>query len=170
MPSDTTPSRTKKRGGTRRLGDLARPLLTPAFRRQGFAQQEIVTRWREIVGPLLGKRSVPERLNFPRSQRRGGTLSVLVESAFALEFQHLTPQVLDRVNTYYGYAAVEKLVIRQGPLPRERRTAAKPETELSEKAAAELQADLADMKPGPARDSLARLGKRLLADAEKQGS
>ncbi len=170
MAADRSPSEKAKKRGIRRLGDVARPLLTPALRKQGFAQHEIVTRWRDIVGPLLGGRSVPERLHFPRGSRKGGTLTVRVDSAFALEFQHLTPQVLDRVNTYYGYGAVEKLAIRQGPIPRPPGSKPRKQAKLTSEMKTDLEETLAEMKPGPTRDSLNRLGQRLLGNAPKPRS
>ena len=157
----------KRASGPRSYGDVARKLLTPALRRQGFAQHEIVTRWSTIVGALLGSKSIPERLKFPSQERRGGTLFVRVESAFALEFQHLTPQILDRVNTYYGYTAVEKVVIRQGVLPahvrkRTESAHANPQDTMSQDAKKDLEDMLTDIPPGPLRDSLTRLGQQLL--------
>ncbi len=152
--------------GPRRFGDLARPLLSPALRRQGFAQNEIVTRWREVVGPLLASRSMPERLRFPQGERIDGTLFIRVESSFALEFQHLTPQILDRVNTFYGYRAVSRLVMKQGPLPRAAVRRPKAEAPLSPSAETGLRDSLEGLKPGPVKDALARLGRRLLADGK----
>jgi hypothetical protein len=153
--------------GPRRFGDLAKPLLSPALRRQGFAQQEIVTRWRDVVGPLLAARSMPERLRFPQGERADGTLFIRVESSFALEFQHLTPQILDRVNTFYGYRAVARLVMKQGPIPRPpppRGGTAKP---LDAAAETGLRDSLEALKPGPLKDALGRLGRRLLADEKE---
>jgi hypothetical protein len=152
--------------GPRRFGELARPLLSPALRKQGFAQNEIVTRWRDVVGPLLAARSMPERLRFPQGERSGGTLFIRVESSFALEFQHLTPQILERVNTFYGYRAVAKLVMKQGPIPRPAAKAAKPEKPLGPDEAAGLDHSLAGLRPGPVKDALARLGRRLLAEGK----
>jgi hypothetical protein len=43
---------------------------------------------------------------------------IRVESAFALELQHLAPTVIDRVNTYYGWRCIGKLVLKQGPVRR----------------------------------------------------
>lgn len=152
--------------GPRRFGDLARPLLSPALRKQGFAQNEIVTRWREVVGALLASRSMPERLRFPQGERIDGTLFIRVESSFALEFQHLTPQILERVNTFYGYRAVAKLVMKQGPIPRPAARPAAAEKPLPAETQAGLESSLEGMKPGPLKDALNRLGRRLLADGE----
>ena len=40
------------------------PLLSPALRKQGFAQNEIVTRWREVVGPLLAEEAAQLQADF----------------------------------------------------------------------------------------------------------
>ena len=152
--------------GPRRFGDLARPLLSPALRKQGFAQNEIVTRWREVVGPLLASRSMPERLRFPQGERIDGTLFIRVESSFALEFQHLTPQILERVNRFYGYRAVVKLVMKQGPIPRPAVRPAAAEKPLAGEAEAGLERSLEGLKPGPLKDALNRLGRRVLADGK----
>ncbi|MDX1580648.1 MAG: DUF721 domain-containing protein, partial [Alphaproteobacteria bacterium] len=93
----------RRHSGPRPLASLTRRMTEPAFRRQGFAQQDIVTRWAQIVGPALGETSLPEKLNFPPGKRRGGTLIVRVEGGMALELQHLAPQVIERVNSYFGY-------------------------------------------------------------------
>lgn len=86
--------------------------------KRGFSQTEILSRWPTIVGPLLGEHSCPERLTFEREKASGATLLVRVEGAFGLELQHLSPQVIDRINTYFGYRAVARLSILQGPLPK----------------------------------------------------
>ena len=103
------------------LSKLAKGLIDPLMRKQGFARQEIVTKWESVVGDTIARHSQPERISFPRNARKGGTLFVRVEGAFALELQHHSVEILDRLNTYFGYAAVEKMVIRQGPLIRQAR-------------------------------------------------
>lgn len=165
MRTSSKPARKAPRhaSGPRSYGDVARKLLTPALRRQGFAQHEIVTRWQTIVGPLLAAKSVPERLRFPANERRGGTLFVRVESAFALEFQHLTPQILERVNSYYGYTAVEKVVIRQGVLPTTVNRIPDSAPHMTQAAEKDLHDMLDGVPPGPLRDSLTRLGLHVLA-------
>jgi hypothetical protein len=46
----------------------------------------------------------------------GGVLTVKAEGAIALEIQHLAPQIIDRLNSYYGHAAISRLNIIQGPV------------------------------------------------------
>ena len=122
-----------------------------------------MTRWAEIVGPSLGATSLPEKLSFPPGKRRGGTLIVRVEGGIALELQHLTPQVIERVNAYFGYGAVEKIVIRQGPLPPRIRERARRTKKLSPEDEASLENELSDTKDTRLRQALKSLGGAILS-------
>ena len=107
----------------RSLAATLRKVTGPVFRKRGFAQQEMVTRWSTIVGPAVAEHSQPERIQFSRDERDGGVLHIRADGGFALELQHLEPILLERVNAYFGYRAVGKVAIKQGPLnrPPERR-------------------------------------------------
>ena len=116
----------RRAGGMRHLAALLPRLTRPALGKRGFAEGGIVADWPDIVGPDLAAASLPERLAFSRGARRDGTLHVRVSGALALELQHLEPMVVERINGYFGYRAVARLRIRQGPIPRSRRRQAPP--------------------------------------------
>lgn len=88
-----------------------------AFRRYGFTASAIISHWAEIVGPAYARHSMPEGLSFPHGKRSGGTLRVLVTGAFAPMLRHVEPQVVERANRFFGYAAVTRLALRHGDLP-----------------------------------------------------
>ncbi len=88
-----------------------------AFRKRGFARREILTRWPAIVGDMMARYTCPERLQFGRDRNEGATLVVRASSGFATELQHLHPMVIERINGFFGYQAVERLTIVQAPLP-----------------------------------------------------
>jgi hypothetical protein len=50
-----------------------------AFRRYGFIQSSVVSRWREIVGVRYAAVSAPELIRFPPGKKSGGTLVLGVE-------------------------------------------------------------------------------------------
>ncbi len=106
-----------RRGRLAKLSRTASGLVSKAVRARGFAEAEIVTRWGRIVGPNLARSTVPVRLVFPRGERRGATLHVRAESAFAPLLQQRSGVVLELVNRYLGYAAVTRLEVRHGPIP-----------------------------------------------------
>lgn len=106
-----------RRGGVAKLSRASSALVSKAVRAKGFAEAEIVTRWGRIVGAELARATVPVRLVFPRGERRGATLHVRAESAFSPVLQQRSGVVLELVNRYLGYAAVDRLEVRHGPLP-----------------------------------------------------
>ena len=102
--------------GRQPIGVLVRRALGPSFGRRGFSRAEILIRWPAIVGAGLARHACPERLTAPR-RAGGGTLRVRVEGGFATELQHLETEVIERINSYFGYRAVARLALVQGPLP-----------------------------------------------------
>lgn len=98
----------------RAAGDLIGAVGGQSFRRFGFVQSAIVSRWPEIVGARYAKVSSPESIRFPAGKKSGGTLTLLVEGAYAPLIQHLGSAIIERVNTFFGYRAVERLSFRQG--------------------------------------------------------
>jgi hypothetical protein len=98
----------------RAAGELVGAIGDPSFRRFGFVQGSIVSRWAEIVGERYAKVSSPESIRFPAGKKAGGVLTLLVDGAHAPLIQHLTPMIVERVNRFFGYAAINRIVFRQG--------------------------------------------------------
>ena len=96
------------------VGSLLPAVGGVAFKRFGFAQAQLLGRWREVVGPVYARWSVPDSLRFPHGKKAGGTLTIRVEGPFSTQLQHVTPQIIERVNRIFGYAAVERIRLVQG--------------------------------------------------------
>ena len=99
---------------------------------------------------------MPHRLDFPRGRRDGGVLHLRVEPADALELQHETPRILERINGHYGYRAVERLKLVQVPRPH-RRPARR--SALTPTDAAGLDEAVSGVDDAELRRRLARLGE-----------
>ncbi len=108
------PART---GRVRAVADMLPDIGGAAFRRFGFVQSSIVSRWGEIVGVRYAEVSAPESIRFPVGKRSDGVLTLMVDSAHAPMLQHVTPAIIERVNRFFGYAAVARVTLRQGSLP-----------------------------------------------------
>ena len=98
----------------RSAGELVGKVGDTSFRRFGFIQGSIVSRWSEIVGERYARVSSPESIRFPTGRKAGGALTLLVEGAHAPLIQHLAPIIIERVNAFFGYAAVNRVVFKQG--------------------------------------------------------
>jgi hypothetical protein len=108
-----------RQGRARAAGELIGDVGAVAFRRFGFIQASVVSRWSEIVGERYAKVSTPESIRFPAGKKSGGILNIVVQGAHAPLMQHLAPVIVERVNRFFGYHAVAKLAFRQGaPLDR----------------------------------------------------
>ncbi len=119
-PTPKAPPKTPdvKRGGpARAVADLLPDVGGAAFRRFGFVQSAVVSRWAEIVGPRYAAVSAPESIKFPHGKRAEGTLTLVVRGAHGPMMQHITPEIIDRVNRFFGYPAIARVAIRQGDVP-----------------------------------------------------
>ena len=101
-------------GGAKSVGDLMPQVGRTAFRRYGFVQSSVVTRWPEIVGPEHAKVCAPEAIRFPPGERSDGILQLVVAGGHAPIIQHVIPEIIERVNRFFGYRAVAKVKLRQG--------------------------------------------------------
>lgn len=121
--------------GARPIGAFAPRALDPAARARGFATTTLLSEWPAIVGAELAEFTMPDRVVWPRRRddgddepprgRRGdGAVLVLrVEGPRAIEVQHRSGQILERVNTYFGYRAVVEMRILQAPVARQAKAA-----------------------------------------------
>ncbi len=98
------------------LNALVSKMVRQALWRRGFSEPALVTQWASIAGAALAARTAPLRIVFPRRERTGGTLHVKVDGPFAVELQHVAPLVVERVNAYYGFAALDRLALHQAPV------------------------------------------------------
>ncbi len=152
------------------LADLVDLCLGPSMAARGFAQANIVAAWPDIVGAQLSLFSRPVKIDWRK--RRGsydpddtsgpGALVVQVESAFALDIQHLSPVILERINAHYGWRCIDRLVLKQGPVSRPSPPVrkARPLTEGETEFIDDATKDVTDEK---LRSALAHLGQAVLS-------
>lgn len=134
----------------------------PVFGRHGFAEGALVTDWPAIVGAAIAHFTLPVRIRFPAKERSDGTLIVKVASgAFALEMQHLEPLIIDKINGYFGWNAVARLKLIQGPLPETAKRRPPPAEPPPLPADSPTAINLARVEDPDLREALARLGRRI---------
>jgi len=148
-----------KRSYPKPLAELVSVCVADVFRRQGFTSCEIVTHWDDIVGSEIAALAEPIRMQRVRSrdpdEAPPATLVLRVEGPAALEIQHMSGVILERVNRYLGWQAVDRLALRQAPLTRRRRP---PRPKIDEGAAAAIAAQMTGIADERLRSALGRLG------------
>jgi len=126
------------KSGPRAIGSFVAKALDPAARARGFATTALLSDWPAIVGRELAQFTMPDRVLWPRRRDEedgdkpkkghradGATLVLRIEGPRAIEVQHRAGQILERVNSYFGYRAVTEMRFLQAPIARAQRPEAK---------------------------------------------
>ncbi len=161
--------------------DALFPKLTKQiFENFGFSTARLIADWPAIVGPDLANATLPEKLKWPKGspnfldepetvgnfkqQPKGATLVLRVEGPRSIEVQFSTGQIIERINSYFGYRAVTGLRIIQAPVPK---APPKP-VKLEEIDASDLTQDLPKIKDQALRDALYRMAQGVKAVNNKK--
>ena len=143
------------------MARLLGAILDPAARRRGFAEASLLADWATIVGPALARRCQPVRVDHAPGRRSGGTLLLQVGSGVALEIQHQAPQLIERINTYFGHRAVRQIRLLQMPRPPAPSPPQPALRLLSPQAEAKLAASVTDVPDESLREALLALGRTM---------
>ena len=141
--------------GPRSLAALLPDLLRPALRRRSPAAAHLTADWEAVVGPAIAALSQPRRLF-------SGTLSIAASGTAALELQHLSVALMERINAHLGHKAVSRLRFVQTLDTAPRRLPAPPP-----RASAAAAAAVSHLPDGPLREALQRLGNTVLAGQQR---
>lgn len=148
--------------GPRLLSKTVPQVAGKVLGKRGLAFGALITEWPSIVGQQMASRTQPEKLIFPRGQREDATLHLRAAGAIALELQHLEPQILERINSFFGYRAVARLRLVAGvliPPTGPRPPAVKP---LSAEQEDRLSTTLASVDDPDLRETLERFGRAVM--------
>ena len=145
--------------GARPIAELMPEVGRTAFRRFGFVQSSVVTRWPEIVGERHARVCAPESIRFPIGEKVDGILQLVVVPAHAPLINHVVPEIIERVNRFFGYSAVARVKLRQGevkPPPAQNRPSAPPSVRPIPLELGESLRDIGDPELRSVLESLAR--------------
>lgn len=161
VKGQTAPRRYERpRGGAARsVAELMPEVGRTAFRRFGFIQSSVVTRWPEIVGARHARICSPEAIRFPPGEKANGILELVVVPAHAPLLSHVTPEIIERVNRFFGYSAVARVKLRQGvvrPPTEHHRPAAPPSLKPIPMELGDSLRDIGDPELRTVLESLAR--------------
>jgi len=134
----------------------------------------LLDHWREIVGEDYAQNTAPVKIVFPKgkkldekwaSRRSGGTLHIRLPQGLTMEFSFLTDTIRARINGFFGYSAIEKVVFE--PFYPEKPPVLAPEAPpLSAEAKESLAEDTKDIDNDELRDLLQQLGESMLSRTE----
>jgi hypothetical protein len=152
-----------QRTKAKQVSELLTGVLSDVLARRSGMTLDLLASWENIVGPDYADWTMPEKITWPRRADDGdpfkpGGLIVACDGAKAVFFQHETIQILERVNHFFGYQAIDRIRIVQKPVQRQKRSAPK-DAPLAEPQLAKLEAILAEIIDPELRRRLEAFGK-----------
>ena len=120
MPSDevkqgelymSKPTKTRM-NKMKRLSTLIDPMIAPSAKARGFAIGRILSHWNDIVGDVSSW-CRPDDVSFPRNSRTDGTLKLQIASGRGPQAQAMSAVIIDRVNSNFGYQAINRISLVQ---------------------------------------------------------
>lgn len=132
------------------FANLMNKKIRPEARKRGFSEAQIFMQWRKLV-PEFGDWSSPHRLY-------KGTLTIgVASSSVAQNIQMIAPQLMSRVNSFFGYEAVTKIKFTNQYMPenaRHKKKEVKPTAAAKKKAVKRCE----NIRDKDLRTSLEKLG------------
>jgi hypothetical protein len=100
--------RNKSIQGLRSFKDTLPTSIKKIIKKKGHIFSETLSNWKYIVGDELFKFCYPK--SFKNSNKFGvSTLLVMVKRGQEVDLEYSKKQIIDKMNSYFGYAVVEKL-------------------------------------------------------------
>jgi len=122
----------------------------------------MITNWKQIVGDALAQHTLPEKIVYPRNERNNGTLHLRTDSpALAIELQHTKNQLIECINTHFGYRAVSAIRIIQSTLTKIHDEPIEKKRKITEKEREVLDTDLHIVSDPDLKNALRALGTEI---------
>ena len=155
----------RREAGLVSFGEDVRKLIAPLLGRKGMIQADVIRYWRDILGADLASGVTPFSVSFSKNTE-GAVLTVKAYSgAFAVEFTARKEQIIERLNSYFGYPAIADIRIKQGGTFTPQAPVREPLSVPAEKKA-EIEEAAVRIENESLRESVIRLG--LLTIASKK--
>lgn len=162
-------ARSRSYEGLNNLNQEVKKLTQNALGKHGFVQVELLSNWSKILGEELSYGVKPVAISFPAKDRTNGTLKVRTAGgAFALLFEHQKGQVIEKINTYFGYPAIRQIKIEQSGM---RLNLPQPNTEniwpLDQDEIEKLAQKVVHIEDDELRKKMLEIGIQLIQKAKK---
>jgi len=154
------------------LAEMTSQIVDPILRRRAGLNIQLLESWPEIVGADVAETSRPLRIIWPHRSAgddtfEPATLVIACEGFSAIRLQHESNEVIQRVNTFFGFAAIARLKIEQKPV-RFDKPQPKQVLSIDEEQKNQLEHMVADIQNETLRHSLFRLGKGVLGNKNRK--
>ncbi|UXM94159.1 DciA family protein [Bartonella sp. HY329] len=160
------PDKHKKFGFTP-LADTTSPLIDPLLRKRAGIGIELIEAWSQIVGDDIANNCLPLKINWRRrvsqyDSYEPATLLVACEGFSAMSIQHQSMEIVQKVNVFFGFHAIDRLKIEQKPVSSFKKKQHSPKI-IDKACIAQVEKNTADIDSDRLRKCLTELGCHILS-------
>lgn len=151
----------------RSVGDVVGSLMEPVLARRTGMTLDLIRAWPEICGNDFATTTRPLKIDWPRRAHEDdpfepASLIVACEPSVALFFQHEQAVLIERINLFFGFAAIKRVRIQQKPVADTSKPQKGKAAELSKEEAQRLQNLLAGIADPELRQKMEKLGRGII--------
>jgi len=148
----------------RSLSEFLPALTKDILGKKGLLFAKMLANWSDIAGGDIAAETMPLELKFAKKtdQKSQATLHLAVRSGYALEFSYQKPLLIERLNIFFGYAAIKDIKIIQQDNIRHNIKKPPPKTRpLTLQESRELDEMVAGIQENDLQTALKNLGKAI---------
>lgn len=160
--------------GLTNIATTVNPLLRQLLGDNGAIILELLGSWKEIIGEQVSSYCLPQSISFKKNERTNGCLNLSVSAgAFAMEIQQNQRQIIEKVNSFFGYPAISKLKISQTGNPENFLTGKKPIDKMKKNVVSAEEESyitelIKDINNEELRQSLEKIGRAVFSGQRQQ--
>lgn len=152
--------------------DILGKVLEPVLARKTGMRLDLIRIWPEIAGEEFAGKTRPEKIKWPRRINeddpfKPAQLIVACEPSVALFFQHEEAALIERLNLFFGFRAIDRIRILQKPVGQAEQAFQELEKPLSSDQKHKLETMLEKIEDADLRATLAKLGRGVISETEK---
>ena len=102
-----------------KIGDIKIPILNDYLKKRGFIHTKIVSSWATLTKEYA-KFSSPVKIKFAKNKFDDGTLFIRVKSGLGPELEMKSINIINRINSMFGYKAINKIKFQNGDFEEEK--------------------------------------------------
>ena len=148
----------------KKIGHLIELTSNRLFEKRGKAFKDIAIRWRLIAGETIWVKTIPHKITYNKyNYNSSGNLILKTEPSFALELQHIQGKLIEKINVFLGYNAVENITLLQSPIPKKFQTKTPEKLYKTYKHTPKLYKKTQNLKSRELSSALIKLGETALS-------
>lgn len=150
----------------RSLSDLVPGLTKDILGKKGLLFGKLVLEWPHLAGPDLAGKTLPLDLKFAKKsdQKSQAILHLAVQGAYALEISYQKALLIERLNMFFGYPAIQDIkMVQHSDIMCNKKPNSVPIRPLTQRQEQVLDGIVAGIQENDLQTALKNLGKAILS-------